>query len=143
MADSGAIAAAPRSRVMRWWTWTLASLALFLGLCAARPGQAEGSVDLALVLAVDVSYSMDPDEQALQREGYIEAFRSSLVHRAIAEGALGRIAVTYVEWASASDQQVVIPWMNINGAEAAFEFADRLARIPTRRGYRTSISAAI
>jgi hypothetical protein len=128
---------------MRWWTWTLASLALFLALCTARPGQAEGSVDLALVLAVDVSYSMDPDEQALQREGYIEAFRSSLVHRAIAEGALGRIAVTYVEWASASDQQVVIPWMNINGAEAAFEFADRLARIPTRRGYRTSISAAV
>jgi hypothetical protein len=58
----------------------------------------ETTLDLALVLAVDVSSSMAPAEQALQRSGFIEAFRSPAVHKAIARGALGRVAVAYVEW---------------------------------------------
>ncbi len=76
---------------------------LLWGVPAAR---AQTEVDLALVLAVDISYSMDVEEQALQREGFAEAFRSPQVHDAIRRGMLGRIAVSYVEWAGASDQTV-------------------------------------
>ena len=65
---------------------------------------AETRVDLALVLAVDVSFSMEPDEQELQRHGFVEAFQSSEVHQAIRRGVLGRIAVVYVEWSGAFDQ---------------------------------------
>jgi Tfp pilus assembly ATPase PilU len=72
--------------------------------------RAETEVDLALVLAVDVSRSMDPEEQELQRQGFIEAFRSPLVHDAIRNGMLGRIMVTYVEWCSVDEQTVISPW---------------------------------
>ena len=100
-------------------------------------------VDLALVLAVDVSYSMDPDEQALQREGFVEAFRSALVKDAIGRGQLGRIAVTYFEWAGAGDQRTVLPWTLIDGPASANAFADALTTKPTRRASRTSISGAL
>ena len=73
----------------------LALLATPFLLQAAR---ADTEVDLALVLAVDVSRSMDPDEQDLQRQGFVDAFRSPLVHNAIREGSLGRISVIYMEW---------------------------------------------
>lgn len=100
-------------------------------------------VDIALVLAVDISNSMDPDEQALQRDGFVEAFRSPLVHQAIRSGMLGRIAVTYVEWAASNNHHVVVPWTEMEGAEDAVSFAERLARAPIRRAPRTSISGAI
>jgi hypothetical protein len=74
-------------------------LVLMSGLNAHHPAHAGEEVDLALVLAVDVSESMDTEEQELQRQGFIEAFRSPLVHDAIRDGMLGRIAVTYMEWA--------------------------------------------
>ena len=64
-------------------------------------------VDVELILAVDVSYSMDPDEQALQREGYIRALTSPEFMRALREGANGKIAITYFEWAGEFDQKVV------------------------------------
>ena len=64
-------------------------------LAAPLPAAAETEVDLALVIAVDISYSMDPEEQALQRQGFVGAFRSRDVHEAIRSGALGRIAVVY------------------------------------------------
>ena len=100
-------------------------------------------VDVALVMAVDISYSMDPDELALQRNGYIEAFRSKELHDAIGKGALGKIAVTYVEWAGGGLQYVVRPWKVIDGPAAANAFAEELGEAPQRRGRRTSISAAI
>ena len=59
------------------------------------------AVDVELVIAVDVSYSMDPEEQALQREGYVEALRSKEFLQALREGANGKIAITYFEWAGA------------------------------------------
>ena len=96
-----------------------------------------------LVLAVDISNSMDPEEQALQREGFIAAFRSPLVHDAIRKGAHGRVAVTYMEWAGTVVQQVVIPWTVIENSDEAAGFANRLAASPIRRAPRTSISAAI
>ena len=100
-------------------------------------------MDVALVLAVDISNSMDPDEQALQREGFVAAFRSPLTHEAIRKGALGRVAVTYMDWAGTVTQQVVVPWAVIENSDDALQFADRRAAGPIRRAPRTSISAAI
>jgi hypothetical protein len=109
---------------------------------AQQPAAAE-EVDVALVLAVDVSYSMDLDELALQRNGYIEAFRSQQLHEAIAKGAIGRIAVTYFEWAGGDFQHIVKPWTVIESPQSAIAFAEELGEAPTRRGRRTSISGAI
>ena len=121
--------------------------ALVAGLLTLAPAwqRPPDEVDLALVLAVDVSTSMDPDEQDLQRQGYVEAFRSPSVHQAIHGGVLGRIAVTYVEWAGAHPhvQHVVVPWTVLDDAKDSLSFADRLARAPIRRGAGTSIAEAI
>jgi hypothetical protein len=120
-------------------------LAFLAGALLASPSRAQPAteVDLALVLAVDISNSMDPDEQELQRDGFVEAFRSALVHEAIKAGMLGRIAVAYVEWAGSSRQTLLVPWTIIEDSESAGGFADRLARAPTQRAPRTSISGAI
>lgn len=116
---------------------------VLVGAAALSPALAQTEVDLALVLAVDISYSMDEDEQVLQREGFIEAFQSRIVHEAIARGAIGRIGVTYMEWAGATDQKVVVPWRIIDTPESAAAFSAELAREPTRRARFTSISGAI
>lgn len=100
-------------------------------------------VDVELVLAVDVSYSMDPDEQALQREGYVQALTSPEFLRALREGANGKIAVTYFEWAGVNDQKIVMPWRLIDGPEAADAVAAEISRAPYRRASRTSISGAL
>jgi hypothetical protein len=115
-----------------------------VALLLAAPGaRAQTEVDLALVLAVDISYSMDPEEQALQREGFAQAFRSPLVHDAIRRGMIGRIAVTYMEWAGERDQTVIIPWTILDNPEGLLAFADRIASTPLRRAQRTSLSGAI
>jgi hypothetical protein len=122
-------------------------LALCLALCAAigsaAPARAEAEVDVALVLAVDVSRSMDDDEQRLQRDGFVEAFRSQVVHEAIRKGTIGRIGVVYMEWSGPGQQSVVVPWTLLDGSESAIGFAERLARQPVGRIYSTSISGAI
>lgn len=112
-------------------------------LIPTLPARAQTEVDLALVIAVDISYSMDTDEQELQREGFAEAFRSPLVHDAIRHGMLGRIGVTYMEWAGAYEQHVIIPWMVLDNSESLMAFADRIASTPLRRAQRTSVSGAI
>jgi hypothetical protein len=127
-------------RLNRFATIALVILSLLIHLSSAK---AQSEVDLALVLAVDISNSMDPEEQELQRQGFVEAFRSPLVHNAIGSGMLGRIAVVYLEWAGPTIQYVTVPWTEIGGPEDALSFADRLARAPIRRGPRTSISGAI
>lgn len=100
-------------------------------------------LDIALILAVDVSSSMESDEQGLQREGFIEAFRSSLVHEAIASGLNGRIAVTYVEWSGVKDQRVLVPWTVIDSPAKATAFANQLTYQPIRQAGMTSISSMI
>jgi hypothetical protein len=100
-------------------------------------------VDVELVLAVDVSGSVDDVEARQQREGYVAAFRDPLVHRAIEQGAHQRIAVTYVEWASANFQQTVVGWTLLDGPAACERFAAMLAEAPIGRGRWTSISGAI
>jgi len=95
------------------------------------------------VIAVDVSYSMDPDEQALQREGYVLALTSKEFLQALRQGAHGKIAVTYFEWAGQSDQKILMPWRVIDGPESADAVAAEIARAPMRRASRTSISGAL
>ena len=101
------------------------------------------AVDVELVIAVDVSYSMDPEEQALQREGYVLALKSTEFLRALREGANGRIAVTYFEWAGQFDQKILMPWRVIEGPESAGAVANELARAPYRRASRTSIAGGL
>lgn len=123
---------------------TMRAAALALALATATGSvAAEREVDLALVLAVDISWSMDAEEQRLQRDGYVSAFRSQAVANAIRKGALGRIAVTYVEWSGPGQQTVVAPWTVLEGAKEAGALADRLAAAPIGRVYSTSISGAI
>jgi hypothetical protein len=139
---------AATGRCIRAVPWAAAAglaLAAALGLGArpavARDGPTE--VDVELVLAVDVSYSMDAEEQALQRQGYIDALTAPQVLEAISKGIVGRIAVTYVEWAGTSSQEVVAKWAVIDGKASAEAFAAQLADRTPRRLYRTSISGAI
>ena len=121
--------------------------AVLAGFCALAPvAQARGGatqVDVELVLAVDVSYSMDQAEQELQRAGYAAALTSADFLNALKSGPLGKIAVVYVEWASSRDQKVLLDWMVIDGAGAATDFAEKLLKAPYRRASRTSISGAI
>lgn len=100
-------------------------------------------VDVELVLAVDISYSMDLDEQALQRDGYVQALRSREFLRALREGVHGKVAVTYFEWAGEHQQTIVMPWRLIEGPESADAVAAELAAAPIRRAARTSISGAL
>lgn len=108
---------------------------------AQKSGEAQ--VDVELVLAVDVSYSMDLEELAIQREGYAQAVVSPEFLNALKSGPHGKVAVTYFEWAAAHDQKVIIPWRIIEGPETADAVAAEIMRTPLRRASRTSISGAI
>jgi hypothetical protein len=123
------------------------------GIAAPNPGNqpdhqladkdAAVPVDVELILAVDVSYSMDMDELAIQREGYAQAIMSKEFLQALKTGPNGKIAVTYFEWAASSDQKVIIPWRVIDGPETADAVANEIMKTPIRRASRTSISGAI
>jgi len=101
------------------------------------------SVDLELVIAVDISYSMDLDELAVQREGYAQAIVSKEFLQAMKSGPNSKVAVTYFEWSASSDQKIIIPWRVIDGPESADAVAKEIMKTPVRRGSRTSISGAI
>src|SRR5665213_1423240 len=116
---------------------TVGALAL-AAFAAPNPRFADKSpqaipVDVELVIAVDVSYSMDPEEQALQREGYVQALTSREFMSALREGANGKIAITYFEWAGQSDQKIIMPWRLIEGPESADAVASEIASAPYRR----------
>jgi hypothetical protein len=100
-------------------------------------------VDIELVLAVDVSYSMDHDEQVLQREGYIAAITSREFMLALRQGMHGKVAMTYFEWAGTHHRQIIVPWRVIEGPESADSFVAEIARAPYSRASRTSISGAL
>ena len=126
----------------------IAAAAAAVAFAAPIPRLADKSpttirVDVELVIAVDVSYSMDPDEQALQREGYVLALTSPEFLRALREGTNGKIAVTYFEWAGQYEQKILMPWRLIDGPEAADAVANEIARAPYRRASRTSISGGL
>jgi hypothetical protein len=112
------------------------------GRAEVRPG-ARVPVDLELVLAVDVSLSIDSAEALLQRQGYVQAFRDPLVIEAIGAGILGRIAVTYFEWANSAHTQMVVGWTLIDSPDSAFTFAAALEDRRPGPAHYTSISGAI
>jgi Protein of unknown function (DUF1194) len=120
---------------------------ILLFLAAAGPAagaaRAQTPVDLELVLAVDISGSIDPVEAEIQRRGYIDALTDPRVIGAIRSGILGRIGVTYVEWAGASYQQMVIGWREISDEASAHAFASELAEAPALTVSWTSLSGAI
>lgn len=103
----------------------------------------DGAVDLQLVMAVDVSRSVDDEEARLQREGYQAAMTDPRVLAAIGGGMLGAIAVAYVEWAAHGYQQLVIPWTRIGDPADAAAWSGRLAQSPRRSVSWTSISGAL
>jgi Protein of unknown function (DUF1194) len=100
-------------------------------------------VDVELVIAVDVSNSMDPEEQALQREGYILGLTSREFLQALRNGNHGRIAITYFEWAGLYDQKIILPWRLIDGPESAVAVTNEIKGAPYRRAPRTSIFGAL
>lgn len=116
---------------------------VLLTVVAGTPAHAETPVDLELVLAVDVSGSMDIEEHELQRAGYMNGLLHPDVLGAIASGGFGRIAVTYVEWAGAFAQQVAVPWRLIDSPANASAFVAELAASPVARIRGTSISGAL
>jgi hypothetical protein len=115
--------------------------ALLAALATAPAVAGDLPVDLELVLAVDVSGSMDGEEQRLQRAGYLEALADERVLSTITSGPHHRIVLTYVEWSGVAWQ--LVPWRLIDGPAAARGFAAELAKTPFSRGRRTSISAAL
>jgi hypothetical protein len=127
--------------VLAGWNGGLAAPNSAPSLADNRPNAIP--VDTELVLAVDVSYSMDPEEQALQREGYITGLTSREFMQALRSGMHGKVAVTYFEWAGPGDQRIVMPWRLIDGPETANAAADAIARAPYRRAMFTSIASAL
>lgn len=117
-------------------------LVLLAFLFAASPAAAL-PVDLELILAVDVSRSIDADEARLQREGYVQALTDPRVIQAIQSGVHGRIALCYVEWAGVGLQFTLIDWTLIKDHASANAFASKLSEMPIQSHSRTSISGAI
>lgn len=110
---------------------------LFPALASAQ------DVEVELVLMADASGSIDAAEIEFQRQGYASALQDPAVLAAIANSAYGRIAVTYVEWASAGAEDVVVPWRIIDGAESAAAFAAEFDGKPRRAFGRNSIGSAL
>lgn len=123
----------------KWLSRVLAPplLALFVA-----PASAE-LVDLELVIATDVSRSVNVEEALLQREGVAQAFRSTELVQAIERGALGKIGVVYVDWSTEYNTRVVVDWQSIHDRNSAMRFSDTLMQAPPTWGQRTSISNAI
>lgn len=107
------------------------------------PSSRAETVDLQLVLAADVSRSVDEDEFHLQRQGYAAAMTNPRVIQAIQSGPFRSIAVTFVEWSGAEAQHVVADWMVVRDDETAGVFAAILQSAPRSFAGFTSISAGI
>lgn len=119
----------------------LALLGLVLG--TARAAQAAEEVDIALILAADVSRSVDEDEFKLQREGFAGAFNNPQVLKAIHAGPRGALAATFIEWSGFYEQKVVVDWAVIRDGETGAVFASQILAAPRSFTGFTSISAAI
>ncbi len=126
------------------WTLRLKRLiAVTLFLLSPIAAAAEDQVDLLLVLAADVSRSVDQPKFELQREGYAAAIVNPRVLDAIRSGRNRRIAVCFVEWSGAVSQNLVIDWAAISDAASAEQFSAKIRSAPRSFADRTSISAGI
>jgi Protein of unknown function (DUF1194) len=122
---------------------TLLTSLIAAAILVPAAARAAEDVDLLLVLAVDVSRSIDATKFQLQREGYAAAVADPHVLEAISAGRTGRIGLTFVEWSGVGAQKVVIDWTTIGDADSAKGFGDRLLEAPRSFADRTSISGAI
>ena len=120
--------------------YCVALIALILPLSSAMAAE---PVDLELVIATDVSQSIDYEEGRLQREGIAAAFRSPDVVQAIRSGFLGRIGVAYIDFSSRPYNQIVADWRILHDPASAAAFSSRLLEAPPTFGRGTSISDAI
>jgi hypothetical protein len=122
-----------------------AFLALLFAVLAFAPARADNpeAVDLELVLAIDVSGSVDEEEAALQRRGYLAALVHPQVLQAISGGEKRKIGITYMEWAGYHYQRVVVDWAVISDKASAERFVSRIAEVPISTERWTSISGAI
>jgi hypothetical protein len=121
--------------------YMLALVALLL--TTLSPAQAAEQVDLLLVLASDVSRSVDHPKFLLQREGYAAAISDPHVIDAVTSGPHQRIAICFVEWSGFGAQKLVIDWSLIDGPAPARKFGDQLLELPRSFADRTSISGGI
>lgn len=123
--------------------WAIAiGVSAVVSASSGGPAAAE-AVDLQLVLAADVSRSIDEHEFQLQRQGYAAAFRDPRVLGAIRSGPRGRVAVCYVEWSGTDSHAIVVDWTVIGDDEAAAGFSEMLLAKPRPFANRTAIGAAI
>jgi hypothetical protein len=128
----------------------LAAFLLFNLSCAfyfraGMPARAQSfDVDLALVLAIDCSFSVDTSEFRLQMQGLGQALRRKEIHDAIAQGATGRIAISVFQWSDDRSQLIVVPWTVVDSGGTANSLADQLETMPRRLAEGgTSISSAM
>jgi hypothetical protein len=126
-----------------WLRLLIPALLACLAAASGARAQALTEVDVELVLAVDVSRSMSPVELEIQRRGYAEALASDEVWGAVSGGLIGRIALTYVEWAGETAQTVVVPWTVIDSRASARAVAETLTASFSGAMRRTSISGAL
>ena len=118
----------------------LLAAVLLIGAPSARATEA---VDLEIVIATDVSSSIDEREAALQRHGFAAALRSPEVVRAIRYGAIGKIAIAYIDWSSEPFNRVIVDWRIIADEASAEAFAQALLDSPRTYGQGTSIGGAL
>lgn len=116
---------------------------LATAMAGSAPAKAATEVDLQLVLAVDVSRSIDEVEAELQRRGYVEALTHDRVMDAVLSAEHKRIALTYVEWAGTHYQTVVIDWTLIDTHQAIRRFAEKLSEAPRQSQSWTAVGAAL
>ncbi|EWY36471.1 hypothetical protein N825_26925 [Skermanella stibiiresistens SB22] len=121
----------------------LLALASLLAILPPDTARAQRPVDLELVLAIDVSGSVDEEEASLQREGYASALNDERVIAAMGGGPFGAVAVTYVEWAGDDYQRTVVPWTVIANQDDARRFSDEITAAPFMSARWTSLSGAI
>jgi hypothetical protein len=108
-----------------------------------QPARAAEAIDVALVLAADVSRSINDEEFGLQRRGYAAAITSPRLIDAVRAGAHGVIAVSFVEWAGEAEQKTIVDWTLIRDEADARKFADALLAAPRSSVGRTAIGSAI
>ncbi len=126
--------------MLRFARLALAALAL---MTLATASHAAEEVDLLLVMAADVSRSIDSNKFNLQRNGYAAAITNPRVLEAIKSGRRGKIAVTFVEWSGISSQKVIIDWTVIGDTKSAQDFSNQVIEAQRPFADRTSISAGI
>lgn len=121
---------------------------LALLFCAATAAYAlaqtaSEKVDLELLLLADATGSIDDGEIHLQRQGYADALSDPDLVKSMTAGYHGRLALSYVEWADAQSQDVVVAWRVIDGPESAADFAADLMGAPRTAYGRNAIGAAL